>query len=673
MIIAGVTLRGFGKYRQVREFAFAPGLNIIIGPNESGKTTLMNSLKVAFFGQKRDLDRWASWDWQGESAIGLRYRLEDEAEYCLERVLPGGFVLSCDGSKLAGGATAHKKALLTHLGIGEEKLFDNTVYIGAGEAAVEWDATQTKSLRNHIEGLMTGGGEVTASAALAGLKREISRLGGPPTAKGRGGEIGELEQAQSEYSLKLASLKEQESVRAELAAHLRQVEDDQVKVARDLSALEPIAKAAGEQAELEAQLRLLNAEKETLAFRLEQIESTDKLLTESRARLESYRDLEALGQDVLARANSLAALADTEPQEAAAPLAPPSRTLYAVAVGLCAIGAVVAIWAGAFLVGIPLLVLALAVAFFGIAGRQGASEPTPVDNRAAVARSELSELLRSAGVDDIQALAAANDGLQAARRELSRAEGMLAGILGADTKDSLAKRYRDLLDEAYKRERRVSEIDENLPKNIDVMEAARAAHQLEALREQARALSEQQMRARAKLDALPLGSLTDLEEDIEHCGIELSERRASFAALSLAARELEAALMEAQREFVPEVAKAASAYMRELSAGAYDTVTLGEGLEAAVGRDGTSVSPANLSSGTFDQLYFALRVAIADALTSDARLPLFLDDAFVYFDEKRLAQAQKLITRLAGLRQVFLFTHDQRYASWDGQVTQLSL
>lgn len=671
MIITGVTLRGFGKYRQASEFAFAPGLNIIIGPNESGKTTLMNSLKAAFFGQKRDLDRWASWGWQGESAIELRYRLEDEAEYCLERVLPGGFVLSCDGSKLAGGATAHKKALLTHLGIGEEKLFDNTVYIGAGETAVEWDATQTKSLRNHIEGLM-GGGEVTASAALAGLKREVSRLGGPPTAKGHGGEIGELEQAQNEYSIKLASLKEQESVRAELRAHLTQVEDDQAKVARDLTALEPIAKAAEERAELEAQLRLLNSEKEKLAFKLEQLEGTDKLLTELRARLESYRDLEALGPDVLARANSLVALADAEPQVAAAPPAPPSRTPYAVAAGLCGIGAIVAIWAGVYLVGIPLLVLAVAAAYFGIARRPDSSEEAPIDDRASDARSELGELLRGAGVDDIQALAAAYDGLQAARREFSRGEGMLVGILGVDTKDGLGKRYRDLLDEAFKRERRISEIDENLPKNIDVMEAARAAQQLQALREQARALSEQQMRARAKLDALPLGSLTELEEDIEHSGIELGEKRASFAALSLAARELEAALMEAQREFVPEVAKAASVYMRELSAGAYDTVTLGEDLQAAIGNGGALISPDSLSSGTFDQLYFALRVAIADALTSDARLPLFLDDAFVYFDETRLAEAQKLITRLAALRQVFLFTHDRRYESWGGQVIELT-
>jgi len=671
VIITAVKLRGFGKYRQAREFIFAPGLNIIIGPNESGKTTLMNGLKAAFFGQKRDLDRWASWEWQGESVIDLRYRLEDDAEYCLERVLPGTVVLSCDGSKLSGGSTAHKKAILTHLGIGEEKLFDNTVYIGAGEAAVEWDATQTRSLRNHIESLMTGGGEVTASAALTGLRKEISTLGGPPTAKGHGGEIGELLKAQNEYSLKLASLKEDEAGREELRAHLAQVEDDQVQVARDITALEPVAKKTKERAELGSQLAAINAEKEKLALKLEQLEGTNKLLTELRARLESYHDLEAMGPDVLARANSLAALISAE-SPVAAPVAPSSRLPYVLAAGLCGMAAIVAVAAGVSLAVIPLLVLAAAAAYFAFVRRPGASEAAPVDDQAADAQAELRELLRRAGVDDAQALTAAYSIVQATRRELSHSEGMLTGILGEETQERLDQHYRALLDEAYKRERRMSEIDENLPKNIDVMEAARVSGQLEALREQAAALSEQQMRAQAKLDALPPGSPTELEEDVEHCGLELEEKRAGFSALSLAARELEAALMEAQREFVPEVAKAASAYMRELSAGAYDTVTLGEDLEAAVGKDGKIISPASLSSGTFDQLYFALRVAIADALTSNTRLPLFLDDAFVYFDETRLAEAQKLVTRLAALRQVFLFTHDARYATWGGQVIELT-
>jgi hypothetical protein len=43
-----------------------------------------------------------------------------------------------------------------------------------------------------------------------------------------------------------------------------------------------------------------------------------------------------------------------------------------------------------------------------------------------------------------------------------------------------------------------------------------------------------------------------------------------------------------------------------------------------------------LSTGCIDQVYLALRIGLQDLFLGEESMPLLFDDAFVYFDEKRL-------------------------------------
>ena len=61
---------------------------------------------------------------------------------------------------------------------------------------------------------------------------------------------------------------------------------------------------------------------------------------------------------------------------------------------------------------------------------------------------------------------------------------------------------------------------------------------------------------------------------------------------------------------------------------------------AAEGED-TLHSALWRSDGTADQLYLALRLAVAEELTPNA--PLVLDDAFVRFDDDRLKEILQLL------------------------------
>ena len=54
-------------------------------------------------------------------------------------------------------------------------------------------------------------------------------------------------------------------------------------------------------------------------------------------------------------------------------------------------------------------------------------------------------------------------------------------------------------------------------------------------------------------------------------------------------------------------------------------------------------------------LYFACRVAIADLVTG-GDLPLFLDDSFVQYDDRRLRSMLSLLVELGRSRQIILLT-----------------
>ncbi|GAB4269669.1 AAA family ATPase [Thermincola ferriacetica] len=66
-----------------------------------------------------------------------------------------------------------------------------------------------------------------------------------------------------------------------------------------------------------------------------------------------------------------------------------------------------------------------------------------------------------------------------------------------------------------------------------------------------------------------------------------------------------------------------------------------------------------LSTGTRDQLYLALRIALGEYLTNCATFPIFLDDPFVNFDSERLLKTIEILRVLAKEHQIIWLTKDE--------------
>ena len=157
-----------------------------------------------------------------------------------------------------------------------------------------------------------------------------------------------------------------------------------------------------------------------------------------------------------------------------------------------------------------------------------------------------------------------------------------------------------------------------------------------------------------------LGSAGRLETELERVNGRIQTLEDTYAALNVALDTLNRAQQELQRRFAPRITRRAGELLETLTGGRYDRLSWGEDFSLATGAVGEDTLRSALwrSDGTADQLYLALRLAVAEELTPEA--PLILDDALVRFDDTRLEAALRLLQEEAEHRQVILFTCQSR-------------
>ena len=161
-----------------------------------------------------------------------------------------------------------------------------------------------------------------------------------------------------------------------------------------------------------------------------------------------------------------------------------------------------------------------------------------------------------------------------------------------------------------------------------------------------------------------LGSAADLRRQLEDVQQRIGKLEQTYEALTLAMDTLTQARQELQRKFAPRIAQRARELMEAMTHGRYDRLTLREDLSLLSGaaQEETLHEVLWRSDGTMDQLYVALRLAVAEELIPEA--PLVLDDAFVRFDDKRLQAALDILQQQAEKKQVILFTCQSRENTW---------
>ena len=89
----------------------------------------------------------------------------------------------------------------------------------------------------------------------------------------------------------------------------------------------------------------------------------------------------------------------------------------------------------------------------------------------------------------------------------------------------------------------------------------------------------------------------------------------------------------------------------------YQDIKIDERLNIKLGWNDKYILLDRLSAGTIDQVYFALRMAVCDLLLGKEPMPLILDDSFVLYDDNRV---KAVLTEIARRNQVLLFSCQSR-------------
>ena len=105
-----------------------------------------------------------------------------------------------------------------------------------------------------------------------------------------------------------------------------------------------------------------------------------------------------------------------------------------------------------------------------------------------------------------------------------------------------------------------------------------------------------------------------------------------------------------------------SKYCGLLTQGKYTKVRVGDQFNISVYGNDRYIDIDKLSVGTIEQIYLAVRLAVAELFWEDRHLPILLDESFAYYDKDRLKATLKALSNLKN-RQIIIFTCNTREAS----------
>ena len=130
--------------------------------------------------------------------------------------------------------------------------------------------------------------------------------------------------------------------------------------------------------------------------------------------------------------------------------------------------------------------------------------------------------------------------------------------------------------------------------------------------------------------------------------------------IKIAKEALEIAYEKAKQNITPKFSAKLSECISEISTEKYQNVNFGDekGITIEL-KNGNYVPVENLSTGTIDQMYLALRInSIAEIV--EERLPIILDEAFAYYDDERMENIINYLYNKYRQNQILIFTCSNR-------------
>lgn len=155
-----------------------------------------------------------------------------------------------------------------------------------------------------------------------------------------------------------------------------------------------------------------------------------------------------------------------------------------------------------------------------------------------------------------------------------------------------------------------------------------------------------------------LEKLNDVEEQLCDLYEKEEEVRQLEYSINIAIDVLQEAYEELKADVVPDIENSIKRNIATTTKGKYSNVIYNDRQGLLVeNTNGEIVSIEKLSTGTIEQMYLGFRFAMLEKMGG---IPIFLDEAFAYYDDERLENVLNVIYQKSKHNQVFVFTCSDR-------------
>lgn len=135
---------------------------------------------------------------------------------------------------------------------------------------------------------------------------------------------------------------------------------------------------------------------------------------------------------------------------------------------------------------------------------------------------------------------------------------------------------------------------------------------------------------------------------------KIKNAKTEIEAIEEAKANIEEIACEIRNNFGKKLNERASYYMSQITNGKYDNLSIDEKLNISVNSKKALIPASKLSKGTIEQIYMSLRLAAADIIFENDKKPILLDDAFVMYDNKRMGNTMKFMAE--NMEQIIVFS-----------------
>ena len=612
MIIKEIQLTNFGKFNH-KNVSLEPGLNIIYGENEAGKTTLHTFIRGMLFGIEKQRGKASGRDvyskyepWENPSNYQGIMRIEnDGTNYRIERNFNREHRLFRVINEDEGIELTEEQIEELFAGL-DESCYYNTISIS--QLGSVTDKELEVILKNYAANLgATKSMEIDIKEAFSDLDIQKKKIITE-------NKIGEEDIIKKSVKLTTEQLEITEREQHKIISSIEQKKENVnhlLEKKKELSALdkkrlEELAKQNERKDKLYQDAISYTTEVEKYSNQLEQIKNHKKELESSLLEkgIDSHETMEALMDKIMNKSNM-----------------PVTFVILALAFVGAAIGFVVGnlqfitikeyYMRPAICMGIAFILFVLAIIRYCFKKKH---------------KKRKFEILKE--------LRLTSDKLEAAKHE-----------------EIYVRRQLETNQEALNQTQEIIKQEENTQVSSDDY-----SDEIREIEAQERTLNDGVSKAQFALEQKKENEI-ELEKRIEELKRRLEnikKAKEEIHAIEEAKRNIEEIANEIRSSFGKRLNKQASYYMSKITNGKYDNITIDERLNITINNKKSLIPSSRLSKGTIEQMYMALRLAAADIIFEKDKKPILLDDAFVMYDNKRMGNTLKFMAE--SMEQVVLFS-----------------